>query len=448
MPFGGRDTNPGESDIYNQTRDHARYLSRVVSGQISDVTPGDGKVTVSSLREAGSFPVTISPLWFSATPSSPITAANPNPPPKTAWGRYMPMGNEHVEIGYHNDDTPYILGYNITATEDESRAGYPALRKLQEQGAVGYAGFRRLKPGEFDFKSVGDAYMHGSAFGTMFIAGGQAFIRLDKQAYRIDSKASEYKFISDTSELRVGTVFRKVNPTDAVETAVPPTGTNISFKEFLVDLNDSIAGFAAPQSKLKIHGGDILTSTNTPELSSSGAPLRFRMSVGDVANATEAFKLEIDALGNIVWDQNITGLNGLSMSMFKLELNTNSTILMEAVAQADYNAPITNIGASAICTINSPAIFLGGTSIESVIKGVSFGGAFTAHLTQEIGLMATTGAALSAAAADPVLAALMPVAATSLATAGATLITWSTLIPVFQSQLLTPAIQSINTFTK
>ena len=444
MPFGGRDANPGESNVHQDTRDHARYLSRVVLGQITDVIPQDGKVNASSFKEAGSQPMTIPPLWFSATPTNPRDSKSP---PKTAWGRYMPMGNELVEIGYRNDDTPCILGYNITATEEENRAGYPVFRKLQEQNAVGFAGFRRLKPGEFDFKSVGDAYMHGSAFGTMFIAGGQAFIRLDKQAYRIDSKASEYKFISDTSELRIGTVFRKLKVTDAVETAVPPTG--ISYKEFLVDLNDSIAGVAAPQSKMKIHGGDILTSANIQERSDSGAPLRFRMSIGDEANITEAFKLEIDALGNIVWDQNITGIDGLSMSMFKLELNTNTTILMEAVAKADYNAPITNIKASAVCTVDSPLIFLGGTSIESVIKGVSFGGAFGTHLGLEIVSMGVAGAALTAASGDPVLAGMMPVAAASLAAAGTALTTWATVsIPIFQLQLLTPAIQSINTFTK
>ena len=93
---GGRDLVPGESDSYLGTRDHSRYLSRITLCQITDVTPSDGKVGVAGLKEGTAVPATIYPLWFSATPSSPITENNPNPTPKTAWGRYMPMGNEMI----------------------------------------------------------------------------------------------------------------------------------------------------------------------------------------------------------------------------------------------------------------------------------------------------------------------------------------------------------------
>jgi len=301
--MAGRDPNPGDRDAFLGTRDHVRYLSRICSGQISDVTPEDGKVKVLTLKEQGSHPITITPLWFSAKPTNPN---DENSPAKTAWGRYIPLGSEHVEIGFRNDDTPYILGYNCTATEDEQRAGYPVFRNLQEQGAVGFAGFRRMKPGEYDFKSVGDAYIHGSAFGTLYLAGGQAFIKLDKQAYRIESKSAELHYTSDTSQLRLGTVFRKLLPTDSAESAVPKGGS--SYKEVLIDLNESIVGVAAPQSKFKLHAGDILLPefVNTPDINPvSGAPYRFRMDVGDVANVLSAFKLEIDALGNIIWNQNV-----------------------------------------------------------------------------------------------------------------------------------------------
>jgi len=323
--MSGRDYIPGEGDPYLGTRDHARYLSRICSGQIADVTANVGKIKVITLKEQGSHPVTIPPLWFSAKSTNPN---DEDAPAKTAWGRYMPLGSEYVEIGFRNDDTPYVLGYNCTATGNRDRAGYDYFKTLQEDGVVGFAGFRQLKPGEFDFKSVGDAYIHGSAFGTMFIAGGQAFIRLDKQKYRIESKSAELHFTSDTSQFRLGTVFRKLLPTDPDENAVPKGGS--SYKEILIDLNESISGIAAPQSKFKLHAGDILLPepTNTPDINpSTGAPYRVRMEAGDAANALAAFTLEIDALGNIDWDQNVAvnPAANLNMAIGNTTINVAST---------------------------------------------------------------------------------------------------------------------------
>ena len=224
----------------------------------------------------------------------------------------MPIGSEIVHIGYRNDDSAVILGYDITATTNNDRAGYDLLSTAKNNGVAAYASFRELNPGEFDFKSVGDAYILGSAFGTLLLAGSQAFIRLNGQAYRIESKASEYNFKSDVSQFRVGTVFRKIEGND--EEAVPKAGG--SYKEFLVDIadSDSITGIAINPSKVRLHLGDILDDDLfIPEQSESNKDLRARLSISSDL-LQESFKLEIDESGNVVWDQNTTSAtDGLKM---------------------------------------------------------------------------------------------------------------------------------------
>lgn len=259
--MAGRDQLPGEGDPFNGLRDHARYHSRIVRGQLQSVVPENGTAQVATLEIIGVREITIPPLWFSASGR------------KSAWGRFMPLGNEHVHVGYRNDDTPVVLGYDMK--KSGLGEGYDDLRKLNESRTVGYASFRKLKLGEFDFKSSGDAYIHGSNQGTLYLSGGQAFIRLDKQSYKIDSKASTYSQLAETSNIKFGTVFRKLLPTDVTES---PVSMGI-FKEFLVDVNLAVAGVASPRSKAKLHFGDIVDLTNALELSiETGVPVRGRIS--------------------------------------------------------------------------------------------------------------------------------------------------------------------------
>ncbi len=295
----GRDYIPGESSSYNDHRNHEQYHNRFVRGQITSVTPEDGKAQVSTVELMGTRDVTVPVLWFSANGSN------------SSWGRFMPFGNENVEIAYRNDDSPVIVGYNANSPRTKGEAGWPVLREFQEAGDVpGFQTFRPLARGEFDFKSSGDAYILGTQGGSLLLAGGQAFIRLDKQNFRARYKAALHQMTAEeTSEMRFGTVYRKLFPSDVDEVPV----NQGAFKEFLVDVNQPLpSGTPSPQSRAKIHFGDILDpSTNVPETSAdTGQPLRGRISIGDAVDAQEVFKLEIDQLGNIIWDQNAIGVTG------------------------------------------------------------------------------------------------------------------------------------------
>jgi len=174
----GRDLLPGENDAYGGLRSGQQYHNRLVRAQLSSPDSEQGIVRANTIEVLGTRTVTVPPLWFSGTGR------------KSCWGRYMPQGGEIVNIAYRNDDSAVIAGYDMTATKDGS-AGWSELRRFQKEGVVGYANFQALKPGEFDFKSSGDAYIFGSQGGTLLLAGGQAFIKLNKKDYRIESKASE-----------------------------------------------------------------------------------------------------------------------------------------------------------------------------------------------------------------------------------------------------------------
>lgn len=288
--MAGRDPLPGENETgHSDLRDGVRYHSRIVRGQLASPYPVEGRAQVNTTEVYSSRDVTVPVLWFTQQGR------------RTAWGRYMPVGGERVHVMYRNDDTAVVVGYDATANQDPDKVGWPIFKRFQDEGRSAFAVFRELKPGEFDFKSSGDAYIHGSSGGTLLLSGGQAFLKLDKQSYRQTARASEYHFTSETSEFRVGTVFRKELPTDATES---PLAQGI-YKEFLVDLNQALpSGTAAPQSKARIHFGDIIeTPANIPELGPKGIPLRARISLGDAGNALEIFKIEIDQMGNVVWEQ-------------------------------------------------------------------------------------------------------------------------------------------------
>lgn len=296
--MSGRDLNPGERGQHGDLRDSRAYLSRPVRGQIQTVTPEDGKIQVYTHEVISSRELTVPVLWFSAQGR------------QSAWGRYMPMGTkrqgdtvyggEMVHITYRNDGTPVFAGYDATATKT-GEAGWTELEAAKKAGTPGFSTFRSLKRGEFDFKSSGDAYIHGSNVGTLSLYGGQAFVKVEKEAYRISGKAGSYVYRSGASTIRFGTVYRKATPASVDESPVALA----TIDEFMVDVNHMLpAGIPAIQSRAKLHFGNIIDDlTLIPKISSYGLPVRGSISLGDVSDVLEVFKLEIDAGGNVAWEQ-------------------------------------------------------------------------------------------------------------------------------------------------
>lgn len=280
-----RDKLPGETDPFEGTRNAPQYLSRIVRGQFTSPDTTNGRTQVQTNEVFSVRDATIPVLWMS------------NKGVRSAWGRYMPFGGENVHIAYRNDSTPVVVGYDANAPGEQGiQEGWPFLNSLHEDQAAGYSSFKVLKPGEYDFKSSGDAYIHGTSDGTLFLAGGQSFIRLRKQSYTIESKASAYKYNSETTTYRLGTVFREETEN---EPEVPINSG--SLKEFLVDVNVPVPNVGTPSSQSvgKLHIGNIVDDSNTEEDSPFGAPLRYRLSLGDSTYENEVFSMLIDSNGDI-----------------------------------------------------------------------------------------------------------------------------------------------------
>jgi len=331
-----RDLNPGERLGHGDLRDGVQYLSRPGRGQIDTVNPINGKIVVNTNDPFDVREVTVPVLWFSARGT------------KSAWGRYMPMGSEKTTVNgkevikggelvhllYRNDGTAVFGGYDATATPD-GEPGWTDLEAARKNKVPGFANFKQLKRGEFDFKSSGNAYIFGSNAGTLLLAGGQSFIKLDGQSYRSEAKSSEFHQTSDACETRFGTIFRKLKPTDFAEGVVQSGG-----KEFLVNLNDANPATGAPltgQPKAKLHFGDIINNTTlVAENGEFGSKLRGLISLGDSVSATEIFRFEVDQLGNVAWTQGNTGTSGFKMRAQKFD--------MEATTDARFNGKKIIIG--------------------------------------------------------------------------------------------------------
>ena len=411
--MAGRDKNPGETGSHGGLRDYQQYMNRAERCIISTVNPENGIVQACGETIAGKRDLTAPVLWFTANGR------------QSAWGRYMPMGSERCHVLYRKDGTAFFLNYDATLTKDD-KAGWPELTAAQKAGDAGFRALKTLKRGEFDFKSSGNAYIFGSNTGTLLLSGGQAFIKLDNQAYRMESKAAEFHQTSSASQTRFGIVFRKLTPADMAETQVPP-GT---FSEFLVDLNDANPATGLPlnplQSKAKLHFGDILDPVvNTPTMSlKTGLPLRGLISLGDTASATEVFRLEIDQTGDVVWTQGPTGVLGLDMTMMKFNatIATDATVtcplitfnaatsysvtspLVSYTAATSYGvtSPSVSFTAAASFGVTSPSILLGGAgAIHPIILSTTYRASEDILFTVLNTVLTALGIALSAAGADP-----------------------------------------------
>ena len=398
-----RDINAGERFGHGDLRDGRQYLSRPVRAQIESVNPTDGKLTINTNEVYSTRSLTAPVLWFSAQGR------------ESAWGRYMPMGSKKTTINgkdvvyggeichvlYRNDGTAVFAGYDATATKDGEQ-GWTDLEAARQAKVPGFSTFRQLKRGEFDFKSSGDAYIFGSNAGQLLLAGGQAYIKLDKQAYRIESKAAEFHQTSLASQSRVGIVFRKLTPADMSESQVPG-----GFSEFLVDLNNSTTNPINPltgwptnplASIAKLHFGDIY-SGSSPPIPMPGlkvpGPLRGLISLGGPLGAAEVFRIEIDQAGNAAWTQ--VGPLGIDFTTLKF-------------------------------SITSPMILLGGvTAIHPLILSTPYRSAESAMHTA----MSTAFKALATAAAT---APLTPLAA-SFTTLAAALDAFETGAPTYLSPI-------------
>lgn len=101
--------------------------------------------------------------------------------------------------------------------------------------AIGLRDFIPLKEGEFDQRSSGGAYIHGSQFGQLTVAAGPQTFVVDKSRSEIASRSDLFKFYHggplmdntlttflDNTQMRLGDVKRQILPIDFTDKPAPP----------------------------------------------------------------------------------------------------------------------------------------------------------------------------------------------------------------------------------
>lgn len=217
----------------------------------------------------------------------------------SAWQRYMPTELDFVLIAFDAVDQAVVVGnYVWGASELASSAdaipqyigGYAAAADAKAAGVAGFREFVELKRGEWDMRSSGGAYMHGSAGGVLSLYAGTTAWRLRKSDNEIQGEGGLVRTVSDSSVLRFGDVKRKLLPTDFSETKI--VGSN---KEYSVHVSQALPGGA----ELPVYdfvAGDVRDGLGLPVPAAPIGPAVVKETVS--AGVTAVYTRSVDAAGN------------------------------------------------------------------------------------------------------------------------------------------------------
>lgn len=450
--MAGRDLSPGENP-YGNILDPKGVHDRTIRCLVHGVDNKNGFVTL----EMDAFPsvgryATVPLLW----------ASFPDPAHGLgAWGRYMPFQQDCLKVSFDYDDRPHIVGYDVVGNSNkenvaDGRAGWPQARRAQEAGKLPF--FKPLESGEYDFMSIGGAYIKGSSLGQLLLAVDDTNITVDGSTTSINGEAIEYKFTSTGCVIRYGQVRRALPPPFVGEVAGTVTqpnplalwNTDGTKNEFQVEINNLLPIIgpspAIPVARFAI--GNVSTSIG-PDLSSSvvPSPRLFALETFDPTGLIKTFMFESDLAGNsnmlITLNQQTTvllsskltvgtkydvsvGANstltvggshdvsvGLSHDVFvggsytlgatTIDQESKSTAIYQSTGSASIiskasvlvQAPAITLAAGTGCVIQSPVVAIGSAPAGGIMNGTLYAAA-TAPVATAAAAIAAAGAAMSA----------------------------------------------------
>jgi hypothetical protein len=287
---------PGDISITKMLdRDHVH--DRTVRAFITnvDTTNGVTQLTMNGFSSSGKT-ATVPVLWASFPDVGQGT-----------WGRFMPFENSTVKVSFDFDATPHIVGYDIQAplpNVADGNAGWPQLTIAQSNGTQAY--WTTLERGEFDFMSIGGAYIRGYASGRLLMQAGLTSAYLSKTENRNYEITATKSIQSQDSQFRFGEIRRPTTPGQP-ESQVPPLPAP-SGKEFYVELYDPPSTPGTPGAAIgkfgfatKITMAGFGTSSISPLIGPFGSADRFIYEVDMPSAGTPMFQHEIDVLGNVSW---------------------------------------------------------------------------------------------------------------------------------------------------
>lgn len=379
MGRGGIISANSNANLRREAADRT-FFSHIHKTRVTDVHVDKGTVDVDFEKYPYRREVTFPLLGLSSPPK-------PDPDVDTSksssWGRYIPQVGDMLLVGFSSSGEAFALGYYAIYyagfdQKDEAR---------KEKGGIGWgsASDRKLKPGDWDFKSSrgGVLYLGDRAR----IGSGSSTIELSKSDNSITTTTnlnrSRYGMASET---RQGDVKRVVLPTDTSESYVA-SGLNplLNAQESLdVVRVGSInpAFLLTGQELVRQSIGEVIDDDSpAPMLMTSalGSYVRSYIGVKDASGTLRVYESKVDMLGNYevsattatqfqwttplaAWD--ITNLSTSITCVASFDVTATESVSFTAGTSFDVTAPEVSFDAG--------AVNLGVGASDYLIKGTTF----------------------------------------------------------------------------
>jgi hypothetical protein len=306
------------------------------------------------------------------------------------WFRFMPSIGDRVLVGFRPNDTVEILTYKAVS--------YPELAQRSADANPPFI-FRKLRSGEFELMSKGYAEIWGSKAGKLHLAGGLAFIDLERTSNSIVYNALMHAAKSEGSEHRFGSV-RRANPfkTTEDESALVP---GLADKEVKTTLVQSIAGismklYEATIGKVLDYTAGIPAGIFTPRLHpNSGQKLTADINIY-TADGIQSVRFRTDELGNARVDLPATAVDGFRLLMalgqftleaLKVQVTATTEVQLTGTTKAELASPVVaNVTAPQVNLGTAPNLSVGlGEPIEARLAALelalnTFVTTYNAHL--------------------------------------------------------------------
>lgn len=356
------------------------FFSCIHKARVTDVHVNKGTVDVDFEKFAYRREV-IFPLMGLSSPPKPDPDVDTSR--RSSWGRYIPQVGDMLLIGFSSSGEAFALGYTAIYYEgfdqkDEGR---------QDRGGIGWgeASDRRLKPGDWDFRSSrgGVLYLGDRAR----IGSGPATIELSKSDSSITTTTNLNRSrYGQASETRQGDVKRLLLAADTQESYVA-SGMNplLNAQESLdvVRVGSTNPAFLLTGQELARQSlGEVIDDDSVvPSLmmSASGSYVRSYVGVKDATGSLRVYESKIDMLGNYEVSatsatqfQWTTPLAAWDITNLSTSITSTTSFSVIATESIDFTAG-TSFGVTApTVSLDSAAVSLGSGATDYVIKGTTF----------------------------------------------------------------------------
>lgn len=370
-------------DQVNSSNSAWFYYSRIALGQIKSVQEDKGTCTVWVFDNLGQ---EMSNLEL---PSAGMSFQQH----RSSWFRYMPQVADLCFVGFAVNGSPRILGYTAGVGYVEE---FFKQKKDKQTSQHIPADFRKLKQGEWDLRSPGGAYIHGSVNGALLLAAGPYVqSRYDKVNNELHCKSGLYVWESEGSFARLGD-YKRLIPGTHKDTDLSSLDPYVP-KEWAVHIED-IAGFSVAEDTIgsvRLPGGAPEPSTLDPS-----SFIRSRRKVCDDVGLN-AYSHDVDSSGNSLTTY---GEKAIASKIFGPTVRKSITYATVDVT-------------TGVATVTCPDIKLGSdAAVEPGLLGLSTLAALSTFTTQlSVELKALAGALGAASSFAPLTTEML--AASAAATA-------------------------------